>query len=139
MAKRWGRRAVRKLPEMVQSEGEKMKKLMLSIAAGLLLAPGFATAKDTTFSGEIMDSQCAKGGGHESMFKKEGTNDAKACTLACVKAGGKFVLFDAATKTYHMLDNQTKPRPFAGQKVDVAGTLDKASNTIHVTEIKAAS
>jgi hypothetical protein len=114
-----------------------MKKLVLSIAAGLLLAPGFAAA--ATFSGEIMDSQCAKGGGHESMFKKEGTNDAKACTLACVKAGGKFVLFDDATKAYHMLDNQTKPRPFAGQKVQVTGTLNKASNTIQVTDIKAAS
>jgi hypothetical protein len=116
-----------------------MKKLVLSIAAGLLLAPVFAEAKDTTFSGEIMDSQCAKGGGHESMFKKEGTNDPKACTLACVKAGGKFVLFDDTTKTYHPLDNQTKPRAFAGQKVEVTGTLNKASNTIHVTDIKAAS
>jgi hypothetical protein len=139
MAKRWGATSTEKFPEMIQSEGEKMKKLVLSIAAGLLLAPGFAAAKDTTFSGEIMDSQCAKGGGHESMFKKEGTDDPKACTLACVKAGGKFVLFDAATKTYHMLDNQTKPRPFAGQKVDINGTLNKASNTIHVTDIKAAS
>jgi hypothetical protein len=139
MAKRWGATSTEKFPEMIQSEGEKMKKLVLSIAAGLLLAPGLAAAKDTTFSGEIMDSQCAKGGGHESMFKKEGTDDPKACTLACVKAGGKFVLFDAATKTYHMLDNQTKPRPFAGQKVDIDGTLNKASNTIHVTDIKAAS
>jgi hypothetical protein len=134
-----GATSTEKFPEMIQSEGEKMKKLVLSIAAGLLLAPGFAAAKDTTFSGEIMDSQCAKGGGHESMFKKEGTDDPKACTLACVKAGGKFVLFDAATNTYHMLDNQTKPRPFAGQKVDINGTLNKASNTIHVTDIKAAS
>ena len=64
-----------------------MKKLVLSIAAGLLLAPGFAAAKDTTFSGEIMDSQCAKAGGHESMFKKEGTNDPKACT-ARLREGG---------------------------------------------------
>jgi hypothetical protein len=116
-----------------------MKRLVLSIAAGLLLAPGLVAAKDTTFSGEIMDSQCAKGGGHESMFKKEGTDDPKACTIACVKAGGEFVLFDAATKRYQMLDNQTKPRPFAGQKVDITGTLNKASNTIHVTAIKAAS
>ena len=116
-----------------------MKKLVMSITAGLLLAPGFAAAKDTTFSGEIMDSQCAKAGGHESMFKKEGTNDPKACTLACVKAGGKFVLFDATTKTYHLLDNQTKPQAFAGQKVEVTGTFNKATKTIHVADIKAAS
>ena len=114
-----------------------MKKLVASIAASLLLTPGLALA--ATFSGEIMDSPCAKDGGHEAMFKKMGTTDPKACTLACVKGGAKFVLFNASSKTYHELDDQTKPRAFAGQKVQVTGTLDKASNTIHATGIKAAS
>src|SRR6202047_5521933 len=114
MAKRWGRQALRKFPEMVQSEGEKMKKLVLSIAAGLLLAPGFAAAKGTTFSGDIMDSPCAKGGGHESMFKKMGTTDPKACTEACVKMGGKYVLFNGASKGFYQLDDQKKTQPFAG-------------------------
>jgi hypothetical protein len=139
VARTWATRTTERVSRIVQSGGEKMKKLALSIAACLLLTPGFAAAKDTTFTGEIMDSQCAKGGGHESMFKKEGTNDPKACTLACVKAGGKFVLFDSATKTYHMLDNQTTPHQFAGEKVVVTGTLNKASNMIHVTDIKSAS
>jgi hypothetical protein len=112
-----------------------MKKLVVSIATCLLLAPGLASA--ATFSGEIMDTSCAKDGGHEAMFKKMGTNDPKVCTLACVKAGDKFVLFDATSKKYHELDDQTKPRALAGQKVQVTGTLDKASNTIHVTGIKA--
>jgi hypothetical protein len=49
-----------------------MKKLVMSIGAGMLLASGLAVANDTTFSGEIMDGACAKGGGHESMFKKMG-------------------------------------------------------------------
>jgi hypothetical protein len=114
-----------------------MKKLVLTVAGCLLFTPGLAFAE--TFSGEIMDSPCAEAGGHASMFKKEGTTDPKACTLACVKAGGKFVLFDDSTKKYHMLDNQTKPKAFAGQKVQVTGTLDKSSNTIKVASIKAAS
>jgi hypothetical protein len=42
-----------------------MKKLAMSIGACLLLTCGFGAAKDTTFSGEIMDQACAKGGGHE--------------------------------------------------------------------------
>jgi hypothetical protein len=117
----------------------KMKKLLISFATCVLLAPAFAVAKDMTFSGEIMDSQCAKMGGHASMFKKEGTNDPKACTLACIKMGGKFVLFNGASKAVYQLDDQTKPEPFAGQKVQVMGTLDKATKTIHVTDIKAAS
>ena len=115
-----------------------MKKLIVSITACILLAPGIAAAKDTTFSGEIMDSPCAKDGGHEAMYKKTGTNDPKACTEACIKMGGKYVLFNA-DKTFYQLDNQKKPAPFAGQKVEVTGTLDKATKTIHVTDIKAAS
>ena len=115
-----------------------MKKLVMSITACVLLAPGLAPAKEMTFSGEIMDGACAKGGGHESMFKKMGTNDSKACTLACVKGGSKFVLFKA-DKTFYQLDDQKKPEPFAGQKVEVTGSLDKATKTIHVTDIKAAS
>ncbi len=116
-----------------------MKKLMISIAVCALLAPGLAAAKEQTFNGEIMDSPCAKGGGHESMFKKMGTNDPKACTEACVKMGGKYVLFNGASKTYYELDDQTKPKAFAGQKVQVKGDLDKATKTIHIAEIKAAS
>ena len=115
-----------------------MKKLIMSIAACVLLAPGLAPAKEMTFSGEIMDGACAKGGGHESMFKKMGTNDPKACTEACVKGGSKYVLFKP-DKTFYELDNQKKPAAFAGQKVEITGELNKSTKTIHVTEIKAAS
>lgn len=124
-----------------------MKKLVLSVAACTLLMPGFAAAKDKTFSGEIMDSQCAKNGSHAMMLKKEGMGDKdsndpmvkKMCTQNCVKMGGKYVLFDGASRTVYQLDDQTKPEQFAGQKVKVTGTLDKASKTIHVTDIKPAS
>jgi hypothetical protein len=123
-----------------------MKKLVLSVAVCTLLLPGFAVAKDKTFSGEIMDSQCAKNGSHAMMLAKEGMagkeNDPMAktmCTNNCVKMGGKYVLFDAASKTTYQLDDQTKPVQFAGQEVKVTGTLDKATKTIHVTEIKTAS
>ena len=115
-----------------------MKKLVVSFGACLLMTLAFGAAKDTTFSGEIMDQACAKGGGHESMFKKTGTNDPKACTEACVKGGSKYVLFKP-DKTFYELDNQKKPAPFAGQKVEVTGSLNKSSKTIHVTDIKAAS
>jgi hypothetical protein len=113
-----------------------MKKLILSIAGCIALAPGLATA--ATFTGEIMDEACAKGGGHESMFKKEGTNDPKACTEACIKGGSKYVLFESG-KTFYKLDDQKKPKAFSGQKVQITGALDKSTKTIHVTDIKAAS
>jgi Protein of unknown function (DUF5818) len=114
-----------------------MKKLLMSITACMLIGPGFTVAKDASFSGEIMDEACAKGGGHESMFKKMGTTDPKACTEACIK-GSKYVLFNA-DKSFYQLDNQKKPASFAGKKVEVTGTLNQATKTIHVTAIKAAS
>jgi hypothetical protein len=113
-----------------------MKNIIMSLAACIALAPGLASA--ATFTGEIMDEACADDGGHQAMFKKMGTNDPKQCTLACVKAGSKFVLYESG-KNFYKLDDQKKPYAFAGQKVEVTGTLDKSAKTIHVTGIKAAS
>ncbi len=124
-----------------------MKKVAIAaVASVMLLGAGFTQAKDRTFTGEIYDSQCAKNGSHAMMLAKEGMagkeNDPMArtmCTKNCVKMGGKFVLFDAAKKTTYELDDQQKPADFAGQKVKVKGTYDKATKTIHVTSIQAAS
>jgi uncharacterized protein DUF5818 len=124
-----------------------MKKIAVTMCVPtLLLSASFAVAKDKTFSGEILDSQCAKNGSHEMMLKKEGMGDKdpndpmvkKMCTENCVKMGGKYVLFDAASKTIYELDDQSKPAEFAGKKVKVTGTLDTTTKTIHVTGIKAA-
>ena len=117
------------------------------IAALALATASFAAPKDETYTGEIADSQCAKTASHAMMLKKEGMGDKdpadpmvkKMCTMNCVKMGGQYVLFNAAKKTVYQLDDQTKPAEFAGAKVTLTGTLDKATKTIHVTDIKAAS
>lgn len=119
-----------------------MKRLSLCFAAFLaliLLSPGFARAQNKTFNGEIMDSNCAKVGSHQEMMSKHAIKTEKACTLGCVKMGGKFVLFDPDTKATYQLDDQKKPVAFAGEKVKVTGSLDSATNTIHVSKIQAAS
>lgn len=124
-----------------------MKKTTIAAVATLVLfGASLSLAKDRTFTGEIMDSQCAKEGSHAKMMAKHGMegkeNDpmAKAmCTKECVKMGGKYVLYNAAKKTVYELDDQTKPEQFAGQKVKVTGTYDRATKTIHVTSIEAAS
>ncbi len=125
-----------------------MKKAGGSLVALLFLGVfALAAPKEQTFTGEIMDSQCSKMGSHEMMLKKEGMGDKdpkdpmakKMCTVNCVKMGGKYVLFDAAHKKVYQLDDQTKPEQFAGASVKVKGTLDKATQTIHVTDIQAGS
>ena len=92
-------------------------------------------AAPQTLTGQISDSMCGKS--HTGMG--EMGKNATECTLGCVKAGGKYVLFDTATMTIYLLDDQQKPAQFAGKKVKVTGTYDKATETIHVTDIKAAS
>jgi hypothetical protein len=119
-----------------------MKRIWLAVL-GLttvtLLTIGLAAAADMTYTGEIMDSACAKMGSHTMMMKKEGIASAKDCTSGCVKAGAKFVLYNSAMKKTYELDDQTKPEAFAGDKVKVTGTLDKATGMIHVTDIQPAS
>jgi hypothetical protein len=123
-----------------------MKRLvLLPIVAVVLSGFSLAAPKGKTYKGEIMDSQCAMNGSHAEMLKKEGMGDknpndpmAKAmCTKNCVKMGGKYVLYDSASKKVYQLDDQTKPEQFAGQNVKVTGSLSK--DTIHVTNIEPGS
>ena len=110
----------------------------MCVAAGCLFASLSIFAQGSqTFTGEIMDSQCAALGGHQVMAQKG--ESAKDCTSRCVNLGGKYVLFDLANKTAYQLDDQKKPAMFPGAKVKVTGTLDTSTKTIHVTGIKAAS
>jgi hypothetical protein len=121
-----------------------MKKLAAGMTAILLLATLVFAApkpKPKTFTGEIMDSQCAMNGSHAEMLKKEGMADKdpsdpmakKMCTQNCVKMGGKYVLFNPADKSVYELDDQKKPEQFAGENVKVKGTLE--GKTIHVQSI----
>jgi hypothetical protein len=116
-----------------------MKKFALA-AIGLALVGGFLSAglaaqKTMYFTGEIMDSECAGAGSHEQMISTRNMKDAKTCTLGCVKNGSVFVLYDTDTKTVFQLDNQKKPRSFAGTKVMVTGVLENDNKTIHVKGI----
>ena len=140
-------RATSNQPGFTYKEKRQMRKhAIAAVGSVVLIAAGVAIAKDKSFAGEIFDSQCAKEGSHAMMLAKEGMagkeNDPMAktmCTKNCVKMGGKYVLFDAAKKVVYQLDDQQKPMEFAGQKVKVTGTYDKATETIHVTSIKAVS
>jgi len=119
-----------------------MKPIMLALSAVMIMGLGsYAVAKSSgrSFSGEIMDSACANMGNHDAGYKMSNTHTPKDCTLACVKSGSKFVLYNSATKTAYQLDDQQKPRDFAGQKVKVVGTYNEGTKTIHVEKIEAGS
>ena len=63
---------------------------------------------------------------------------ASVFTGKVMEAKGQLVLMDAATKTTYVLDDQEKAKPFKGQTVKVTGTLETASNTIHISNIEPA-
>lgn len=111
------------------------KQVMFAVVLWIGAMVGVAQAKN--YTGEIMDSNCAKNGSHSQMEKEHNLTSDSGCTKACVKAGAKYVLFMNG-KAYD-LDDQTKPADFAGKRVTVTGTMEKGSSTIKVQNIAAAS
>lgn len=85
--------------------------LMLLVTAALGLAAPQGT-KSRTFTGTISDKMC----GAKHMMEGK---SAKECTLEC---GPPFVLVTADGKIYE-LSNKETPKEFAGQQVNVIGTL----------------
>jgi hypothetical protein len=123
-------------------------KLLANGSAAILLFTGISLAgpavrpgqqKNNTpmsFTGEVMDNECGTEKSHDAMMKKEGFKNAKECTLGCVSAGGTFVLYAVSNKTTYLLDDQEKPKEFAGLKVTIIGTYDAETKTIHVQSIQ---
>jgi hypothetical protein len=119
-----------------------MRRFIIALLASAslltaLLTVSLAAQKAQTFTGEIMDQQCALLGGHSAMMNQG--ESAKDCANRCVSLGGKYVLFDSANKTVYQVDDQKKAQPFAGSKVKVTGTYDTSSKTIRVANIQAGS
>jgi hypothetical protein len=104
---------------------------MKSAIAVLLLIVPPAAARDTqTFTGTVSDDMCAEAD-HSQM--RMGSTDAE-CTTACVSAhGAAYVLYDG--KTAYTLSGRQRLEQFAGQTVNVSGTLDEKSRTIQVESI----
>ena len=92
------------------------------------------------FRGEISDTQCAMNihsrvRSHAEMIAK-GTlgTDPASCARACVRRGGEWVL--QSGEQVFRLTIQAGVERFAGQKVEITGTLDAKTNTIDNTDIR---
>ena len=53
-----------------------------------------------------------------------------------LKNGDHFVLSDSATKSRYTLDNAEKASPYEGKTVTVTGTIEIASDLIHIETIQ---
>jgi len=116
-----------------------MKQILLSTLACAAAFTLLGQDKSNTFTGEIMDKQCAEMGSHENMMKTEGAKNAKDCTLACVKNGGSFALLDPQTKKVYSIQDSSKVRDFAGERVRITGTYDQSADALHVNTVTRAA
>jgi hypothetical protein len=105
--------------------------LILAVSLSAQKTPHISIQDREIFTGVITDSLCAEGH-HIDVIKSE-----KNCVLTCVNfEGAQFVLYNTETKRDYKLDDQQQPKAFAGQEVIVIGSYDKASNAIHVIQVR---
>jgi energy-converting hydrogenase Eha subunit E len=112
-------------------------KAVLGLAAWLLvIASGPAQGGEQMFKGQITRCMCAAPDLRAAASDKG--EPIAVCSVSCEKKGVMYLLSDTANKVTYLLANQRQFKPFAGQFVVVMGTLDAASGTIRVDDIRRA-
>jgi Protein of unknown function (DUF5818) len=99
-----------------------MKKALLSLAGVLMICTAIP--------------KIASASSPPTLMQEQSKQKAKIFSGTIIKSGEKFVLSDAANKLSYMLDDPEKASQFEGKKVKVTGTVDAASNIIHVETIQ---
>lgn len=118
---------------------KKLVVLLFTLPLALTLSfPVFAQAaakhsrhyKEHAYYGDISDSNC---GAHHHM-----PNNPRACTLACIKHGAKYV-FVTRGKVL-LIENQKLPElaKFAGEHVRIMGTRSTDGKSIEISAIRGA-
>ena len=99
-----------------------MKNIVLSVAGAILILSAAPRYGEASF---LMPSA-----------QKEANPQTKTFSGTIVKSGDNFVLSDSANKISYMLDDAQKVSQYEGKKVKVTGTVDVATNTIHVETVQ---
>jgi len=100
-----------------------MKKILLSMAGALLVLtaiPKLALAESPA----------------TSMMQQVPEPKTKTFSGTILKNGDNFVLNDSANKLSFVLDDAKKASQYEGKKVKVTGTVDVATNILHVETIE---
>ena len=97
--------------------------LLLTLITVALSAADSSTAKAKWIKGWVSDSKCGVKGaaaGHEACGKK------------CLAAGEHVVFVSEHDKKVYKVDNEDALKDQIGHRMAVKGTVDQASDTIHV-------
>ena len=99
-----------------------MKRVVLSMAGALLIFSGLHGIASVTFP--------------PTSMQEHSEQKTKMFSGTILKSGDNYVLSDAANKLSYVLDDAEKASPYEGKKVKVTGTVDVATNIIHVETIQ---
>ena len=97
--------------------------LLLTLITVALSAADSSTAKAKWIKGWVSDSKCGvkgAGPGHEACGKK------------CLAAGEHVIFVSEHDKKIYKVDNEDALKDQIGHRMAVKGTVDQASDTIHV-------
>src|ERR1017187_5101126 len=100
-----------------------MKRIFISLA-------GFVTLST------LMAAPVQSAGLATTKIQTAAQHEAETFMGTILKDGDNYVLSDPATKSRYTLDDAKKAKSYEGKSVKVTGTLDKASNAIHVQTIQ---
>ncbi|HSS98702.1 MAG TPA: DUF5818 domain-containing protein [Terriglobales bacterium] len=113
------------------------------LAAGLTCVPALAQTAPTPSqdpSQQPSPTQPAQSKPNQaSPTSSDSMTQGQAFTGTIVKGSDGYMLQDDTNKTSYKLDNAKIAKKFNGKNVKVTGTLDSTSNTIHVSDVQAAS
>lgn len=113
-----------------------MKSILRGLACAGLFASlaSFAPAATMTMTGMISDSMC--GASHAKMMQmhKDAKMTDRDCTLACVKAGGKYVFVSGDGKVYKIVNQSLASlAKDAGMSVSLTGNVN--GDTVTVSKV----
>ena len=110
-----------------------MRRSAIAVGLFVLSFPVAGFAAEQTWTGMIGDSKC--GATHKAMQEHNASLTDRACTEACIKSGGQYIL--SANGKVYKLENQKDSALLenAGKTVMVTGTLK--GDTITASKIVA--
>lgn len=113
-----------------------MKRKMFSqLVTGLTLVVGIALLASTMWAQDAPTQSQPQPGDQAQAHQAA----ARSIAGKIVKQGDQYVLKDVAHKVTYALDVQDDVKQYDGKEVIVIGSLDAASNTIHVQKVQAPS
>jgi hypothetical protein len=114
-----------------------MKRMSFLLGLVFMLAALTSQASEEKWTGTISDSMC--GVSHKAMEHGGKKTNAHDCTVACVKAGAKYV-FVSKGKVFN-IENQDLAglEEHAGHTVKLTGDLQADKTTIKASKIEMAS